>query len=241
LDTYQDERYPVAEEVLKNSDMATKSSLMQTKVVRKISKVVLPVIMSSSFMQENLRNFLTELKINYRKSSLSSEYHESVLKVTSLAGSNPNELSLSEWLDFGAGPKPGERALIAEIKDLRTGMVKDLARVMRGSRFHVLLFSGVDAAEEVLMRLAELGGDVLDAYGDMVSVHLVTTEEELPADLDWSGSVLYDFKKDLHQLYHAKSECLYLIRPDWYIGYRAQPSSSKRLLDYLDHWLMRFG
>ncbi|MBV9849494.1 MAG: hypothetical protein JO250_07385 [Armatimonadetes bacterium] len=37
----------------------------------------------------------------------------------------------------------------------------------------------------------------------------------------------------LHDRYAAQSPCLYLIRPDGYIGYRARPPDGDALLQYL--------
>jgi hypothetical protein len=37
----------------------------------------------------------------------------------------------------------------------------------------------------------------------------------------------------LHRRYGARSECVYLVRTDGYVGYRGQPADEERLFAYL--------
>jgi hypothetical protein len=46
--------------------------------------------------------------------------------------------------------------------------------------------------------------------------------------------VLLDPEGEIHQRYGARSECLYLIRPDGHVGYRGQPADGDKLLAYLE-------
>jgi hypothetical protein len=54
-----------------------------------------------------------------------------------------------------------------------------------------------------------------------------------PRALEWDGSVLLDGHRALHRRYGAGSECLYVIRPDGYIGYRSQPAQVDPVMGYL--------
>ena len=45
--------------------------------------------------------------------------------------------------------------------------------------------------------------------------------------------MLLDADGALHSLYGARTESLYLIRPDGYVGFRSQPADEDPLLDYL--------
>ena len=50
--------------------------------------------------------------------------------------------------------------------------------------------------------------------------------------------VLLDPKGALHRRYGAGSECLYLVRPDGYVGFRSQPASWKALEEHLSTLLL---
>ena len=57
---------------------------------------------------------------------------------------------------------------------------------------------------------------------------------KLPFTLDRQISVIQDDEGELHQRYGAHSHCIYLIRPDGYIGYRFQPAKLELFLKYCD-------
>ena len=46
-------------------------------------------------------------------------------------------------------------------------------------------------------------------------------------------TVLRDPEHGTHKTYGASSPCLYLVRPDGYVGFRARKGSESRLIDYL--------
>jgi 2-polyprenyl-6-methoxyphenol hydroxylase-like FAD-dependent oxidoreductase len=56
---------------------------------------------------------------------------------------------------------------------------------------------------------------------------------QIPEAVTWQGSVLLDRQTLCHQHYGASRECLYLIRPDGYIGYRSQSIAISQLKLYL--------
>jgi hypothetical protein len=53
--------------------------------------------------------------------------------------------------------------------------------------------------------------------------------------------VLLDPDGETHRRYGATAEALYLVRPDGYVGLRAQPASEEVLLRYLRRVLDRVG
>lgn len=71
-------------------------------------------------------------------------------------------------------------------------------------------------------------------FADVIAVHVVVPGAERPAALDWSGSVLSDVDGDLEERYGAQAECLYLVRPDLYVGFRSQPADEEALLAHLN-------
>ena len=59
-------------------------------------------------------------------------------------------------------------------------------------------------------------------YGDCIKTHLVVSHV-MPADLEGKGEILLDPRGELHHRYGARNECLYLVCPDGYVGFRSQP------------------
>src|SRR5262245_25714772 len=64
-----------------------------------------------------------------------------------------------------------------------------------------------------------------------IEPHLVVPHE-LPEDRVGKGETLLDPRGELHHYYGARSACLYVIRPDGYIGFRSQPPDSEALRSY---------
>jgi hypothetical protein len=58
-----------------------------------------------------------------------------------------------------------------------------------------------------------------------------------PTELASDDPVLLDPKGALHRRYGAGSECLYLLRPDGYVGFRSQPASWNALEEHLSQIL----
>jgi hypothetical protein len=74
---------------------------------------------------------------------------------------------------------------------------------------------------------------VRERHGLHVNVAVVVPHEARPAELDWDGTLVLDADGAIHARFGARSECLYLIRPDKYVAYRCQPAEGEKLERYL--------
>jgi hypothetical protein len=70
-----------------------------------------------------------------------------------------------------------------------------------------------------------------------VKTWIIVPRRSRPAELAGDDPVLLDPKAALHRRYGAGSECLYLLRPDGYVGFRSQPASWKALEEHLSQIL----
>jgi hypothetical protein len=55
-----------------------------------------------------------------------------------------------------------------------------------------------------------------------------------PASFAWDGPVIFDVDRSFQQRFGAGADCLHLVRPDGYVGYRSQPADAGKLWAYLD-------
>jgi pentachlorophenol monooxygenase len=111
-----------------------------------------------------------------------------------------------DWRGDG-GPQPGDRAPVIGLN---------------GTAHHVLLFAGDRPDLEALQRISDL------MPKGIVGPRLVTKRP-----LPWDDPLLLDEDGSIHSKYGATSSCMYLIRPDGYIGYRALPAQPDRIEAYL--------
>ena len=72
-----------------------------------------------------------------------------------------------------------------------------------------------------------------ERYGKAIEPVLIHMNE-LPFQVNDEIAVVSDDEGELHQRYGAHSHCIYLIRPDGYIGYRSQPAKLDLFLEYCD-------
>ena len=112
-----------------------------------------------------------------------------------------------DWHRNG-GPAPGDRAPVVEGLDR--------------SAHHLLMFTGEEPDLEMLARLRAL------TPRDLVYPALIASRP-----IEWDAPVIVDRDHRLHRKYGATSACLYLLRPDGYVGYRASPPNPTRLAAYL--------
>ncbi len=122
--------------------------------------------------------------------------------------------------------------------DPRTGKERRLSDVVfdgaRGRGSHVLLvFQGTEAesgALEVEFRAEEF---VSPQRAGRIRPILVEPKVPVEPSPAWKGERLADPTNTLHHRFGAVGACLYLIRPDGYIGYRGQPLDSFSFREYL--------
>ena len=217
LDSYEKERRPVAEDVLTTTRMLTDrfeafSNLSSEQRQRLYINMVVPPEVA-----KRMARHLEQLDLNYTKSPICHQ-HE---------GSHFGKKR------FTAGPRPGEEAPDARplLHDNRSTTLFEL---MRGPKHTLLLFPGADHEAKSWHRLAELAQSIESGLDDVINIYFVAVDAgSVPSDPQFRGHVILDPERPLHYRYGAETECMYLIRPDGYVGYRSEPATSSAFHDYL--------
>ncbi|MQA74582.1 MAG: hypothetical protein GEU88_09630 [Solirubrobacterales bacterium] len=150
------------------------------------------------------------------------------------AGPSDHGSQLAAWTSFARGPRAGDRAPDSpEIRE-GDGGPRRLFEVLAGSEHALLMFLGCEQPHaQTLATATAIARRVGDGYGSRVTAHLVVPAGRPVAGYDWPGPVILDPTEALHNRYGARGECLVLIRPDGYIGFRAQPPSFQALSRHL--------
>jgi 2-polyprenyl-6-methoxyphenol hydroxylase-like FAD-dependent oxidoreductase len=210
LDSYESERYPVAEDLLKGTDRGFQLMVQPGDLASFAMKLFGSGVIALEAVQDRLRRVLGEVTINYRPSALAEDHGGSI------------------------GPIAGDRApdgVVVRAADRRT---LRLLEAIAGPHWSLLVFAGLEA-ETGLTALVEIGRQVEARFGRQVAPILVTPGR---APAEWPGTVLYDRDNLLHERYGVRHAALYLIRPDWYVGFRAPAPRGELLLKYLERWLV---
>ena len=227
LDSYEPERRPIAAATVLGTDLATQVVTLRHPVARWARNRLAEMLSGLEVVQQRGLRAASEVAIGYRKSPIVAEHRASV--IAARFGAGGGELpSFAEWLDFGAAPRPGDRA-----PDARYDGERRLFDLLRGTRHTLLLFDGAAQTPAGYRNLASIGERVRQRLGAHVTPHVVVPHTAPPAELAWDGSIVLDPQGALHRRYGAGSECLYLIRPDGYVGFRSQPADGAALDAYL--------
>lgn len=209
LDTYAAERQPVAEDLLKFTDRGFHSMVKPGDLAQRAMKLFGASVMGLESVQERLRRTVGDVPISYLTSSLSEDHGGTI------------------------GPIAGERApdgVAVRASDRKTVR---LMQAIAGEAWGLLIFAGLDQSD-IGGKLAEIAQRAIAGFGTRIKPILITPER--PPE-SWPGEVLIDRDQLLHDRYGVRHAALYLLRPDWYVGFRA-PATQAELLDaYLARWL----
>lgn len=231
LDSYDQERHPIGQSVVDNTDRATKAMMRMMTLRSPLAMGLRKQAMSFLFNTGVLGTFVSKaiggMNVGYPASPIVGEHHISVWRAE--IGAAPAERpSLGAWRRFNAGPGPGERVPDIPIDDEST-----LFDRLRGTRHTLWLFDGA-MTDEGYDNFASIADRVMRRYGDHIDLTAVVPACERPARLPESLAVLFDAEMTLHDHFGCASEGLYLIRPDGYVGFRSQPADEDALLRYLE-------
>ncbi len=232
LDSYERERRPIAAATLIGTDLATRVITLKSPITRELRDRLASLLSGIEPVERRLTRMVSELDLAYRRSAIVREDRTPLRRVHLAHHPEREAPDLGAWIDFGAAPAAGERA--PDVSFGPPGQPLRLFDVLRGTRHVLLLFEGIHATADGLAHLGRIAAEVEHDHGEHIAVHLVAGRE----DAAWSGSVLPDPARTLHARYGAAAECLYLVRPDGYVGYRAQPADAKKLARYLGRVLV---
>lgn len=238
LDSFDEERHGVLKALGQLSDMEEGLYLLKNPVAREIRNHLFTALIGLKPVFERQNRSIAQVDITYRKSSI-------VRQDMGLPLHWPGQAHLSEgascpaaWFAFGEGPHAGDR--IGDVRYLRDaeGQRLRLYEILEPCRFALLCFlAEADPGETLRQALAEIAAEV-GRNAPWIDLHLVVPGAGPEAAMAWPGRISFDPDGLAHRRYGAEGACLYLIRPDKFVGYRALPPSWPALKGYLAEVLL---
>jgi 2-polyprenyl-6-methoxyphenol hydroxylase-like FAD-dependent oxidoreductase len=229
LDSYEEERHPIGQMLLKGTDMATKLAFLRNPVAKQIRNHMVSFLSQQDFFVQRLRSVGTMTAVNYRKSPIVAEYRD--MADVQLHAEDNERPSLPAWMEFARAPLPGDHAPDVVLTDGAGAQVR-LYEVLRDNRSNLIIFDG-KPTEDGYRNVEAIADAVKEKFGDLIKCHLIIAGDKIPPSLKFDGGVYVDSDHGAHDLYGAASEAQYLIRPDYYIGFRSQPASFDQLEKYM--------
>jgi hypothetical protein len=220
----------VATRVLRGTDLLTRVATLRYPVAVTIRNALTAFLTQFDFVQHRAARALSELDIDYRRSPIVGEDRTSVVWSLLPGSEGPGPRG---YLDFTMGPHPGDRAPDVVFARAPAGQPGRLFETFDGTRHTLLLFEGTSRAADEGRAAKAVAALVRERGRERIRCCLVNHPEASLGDPNWDGPRLVDSDGAAHRRYGARSACLYLVRPDGYIGYRSQPPDADKLAAYL--------
>lgn len=228
LDSYTRERHPIGQAILTETDLETRAVLWRQPFAHKAMGLMLQAASALPAVRRQMLATQLELEPGYADSPIVGEHRASIMDATLVLESSSEQPSLQSHRHFSDGPAPGDRA-----PDVSIGAGGMLFSVMATPGHTLLLFDGASKTDAGYATLDRIASRIERTLGPHIDTHVVVMGEERPPAMTWRGSVLFDAERALHDRYGADTECLYLIRPDGYVGFRSQPVDEDALFEHL--------
>ncbi|MBN8613749.1 MAG: FAD-dependent monooxygenase [Deltaproteobacteria bacterium] len=233
LDTYQEERHGVGRSVLRNTDAATRIANVKSAAAKSMRNEMGRFLGSLELFQQRVAKEAAELSVSYERSSIVREDKTSLLNARLGSAAGGDTPTIGSVREFAAAPAAGQRAPDGRATIAGQGGTRRIYEVLDGKKHALFLFDGRSSTPEGYERFKRILSEVRAKFGHSVDAWVVTPQRARPEDLLTDVPVLLDPDGELEKRYAASTECLYVIRPDGYIGYRSQPADRESLLEYL--------
>ena len=211
LDTYGQERLPVARRVLTFTHLLTHGLTQRNPVVWAVRGWVMSLVINRAIVQRTVVNVAAGLRTNYRTSPIVRS--QRVLKAghsSTLTG--------------------GDRA-----PDVLLTGGKRLYDVLRHPSHTLLVFTGTRSGEQAMQGAVNLVERISARYGELVRVQVVVTHRGLPFA---PRGALVDVDGIVHASYGLRDSGVCLIRPDRYVALCAPAFGEAGITEVLEQVLL---
>ncbi|MCH9630759.1 MAG: 3-(3-hydroxy-phenyl)propionate/3-hydroxycinnamic acid hydroxylase [Chlamydiia bacterium] len=215
IETYHEERHANALKLLKATKLLTNITASKGAFLKWIRPHLIKFLMNKEWVTNKLMYKLSQHDVNYRGMSLSQEYKASVFS--------------KKGRHFNNGPKAGDRVVDCKVQLVGNPEVKTVLDLIQGSLFQNFLFlAGAKDLSSAGLSEVKHHETFQKISRSRIMKNLVISnkeflenEKEFLANV-WKENVIIDEGGVFHKAYNATFPCLYLIRPDNYIGLKSK-------------------
>lgn len=205
LGTYNSERHPVGEAVLRATTLMTHIVALHNRLLIAIRNWFISHAMKIKRLQEKFIDNVSQLKIHYQANIL----------VDDCLGNQP-------------GPRAGTSML--DVKFYDQDKSERLFDLVRGIQFVLLMFASGNN-NSVGDNFLLLKKTLAEKYPDQIKFIFISDKNDF---YNWHDEKIWDADLRIHKCYGVTKPCFYLIRPDKYIGFRGDLENQERLIHYFE-------
>lgn len=209
LESYAHERQPVAEALTNGTERVFIDLADQDQLFHAALRFLGPFALRLETFRKKVGTIISELGIVYP------------------------EGELIEDLGGEAGARAGARAPNGVAVQAHSLETVRLHQIFSGGGWTLLAFSGLQSDADHYKKLLKSARAAILACGEHLAAYLVVADAPPPKEFPWESPVLLDRSHRLHEAYGVENPFLYVIRPDWHIGFRGKPTDEHLLMAYL--------
>ncbi|RCJ31439.1 hypothetical protein A6769_30810 [Nostoc punctiforme NIES-2108] len=229
LDSYHAERHPIVVEIVRTTELVERLLELKQPLAAKVRNATLSLAWHVDAIERQMRNAFAANTYNYRHSPLVGEHTQSLFEWWYAIANTEPYPSAGDRFDFSHGPTAGDRAPDARNIVTQDGQLHRLFEIWGNeARHHLLVFAGLKEQPQRLEELRQIVAFMQSRYGTLIQCHLVLSQQGNNEQFS-----LWDSTGELSRRYGAQFECLYLVRPDGYVGFRSQPAQLQPLEAFL--------
>jgi hypothetical protein len=218
LDSYNEERLPVAQQVLQATHLFTRFAMVRQPQLLALRNRMLAIFGNIAAIQQPVANLAAELHVNYRRTPLARSGTQSLMP------------RVQAWNPLRQHPAPGDRAPDLELAGAEP---RRLYAYLRHQAHSLLIFPGANPTVLTLQQIFALLGALRPHYAGLVQPTIVMPAPLAPYLSLHQDFVLPDPQGRIHARYSGGEPGLCLIRPDRYIAFQSRPLDVEGLLSYL--------
>jgi len=220
LDSYEEERIPIADHVLERSGEATEALLVTNPIKRFLRNTAAAAAFRSKRFRADLAAELSELDLDYEESSMFDRFahwHEDFRHVGFACGER-----IRDGIVYEGGDEHPQSILEKTQTTIHT----------------LLVFEGVRPHRNKIQNLKEVMASLPhDVPKERLAIYGIARSPE-PPDIDPRIHWLHDPDGSTHQRFAAFYACWYLVRPDQVVTIRSMPAEGEPLADYCTRFLL---
>ncbi len=206
LDSYNAERHPVAEGLIRGTDFAYRGILHPSEIRQRAARMIGPFLIRNSRVQGFMRETLEELSIAYPNSAMNLD------------------------LSGAKGPAPGERMLDGPLVRAADKATTSIWAEAPTDAWTLLIFTGA-ASDKVGLR--DLAAEVQRRYGARMRPIVITPSATVPADWENVDGIMLDVLMKSHDRYGVNGSACYVLRPDTVVAARAPLAEWDKVNEHL--------
>ncbi|MEK6249375.1 MAG: FAD-dependent monooxygenase [Planctomycetales bacterium] len=236
FDSYEIEQEQTIQKIRQLSNISERGYNPTGWITRESRDHLMPMLLALGPVQRSYGATLAQADATFSNSPITKQHVGKPVHGRQATHLSDEGWCIKAWAHFGRGPHPGHLApnlqgIVTE-KDRQPAWLYD--SILHGKHSMILFLGQCPLSDRCASNLAEIVSSTLSTYSDYVSALCLSVDEQIPENLATCKGLVtaHDPDSILHNSYGAYGDCIYIVRPDGFVGFRCLPPVADRIAEY---------